>query len=604
MIEYQTENWICLKEFLEQVQLTQMEGCRFLFDLFSALAAGTRNQPVILELEAILVSFKGDRIALLRAPLVLERWMKRSEEIDRFLLVLMEKLPCTQYEIFGLLWKEHLSRASFQETSKAIEALYQSKSKKRRFSRKNQMEPFCLKHPVFPGNHPVAKPESFLGLRRKKEIQKAGLDTNLAGSGNQGEPSWRNQYLQQMEDLPAGQPAYADSGLSDGLSFPDAFSCSPFGQALPQENQEAGFRADIFNGSNSFGKALDRETMGPEQKTSASFCNAFERKASGSALEKGAVNQEEYGFDQTEQKASDQNPGIKRQDSSQLESSETNPFESWQMPQGIEQQMSESGWINQNFSANRINSQSDFNLYGNSDWKQPISFQDQSQAALNADFLSDFHFADQGIYPPDPGYTPETIQTKREVQIQRKPVLPADDLSIQNPNQSTRSTPDEALNLSASRAKKQSDAQTKPLDSSRPNPQTLSDPSLKQHSARLSPSSLELDLPDSSLADDQAHTVLLETLFEPCYLEIKGMKYSLQGLEMVVGRGLDCQIRIHDSSVSSHHAKLIQVDGRWYVQDLKSTNSTWLAGKKVIRRMRLKEGMIVRFGQVQAVFHQ
>ena len=120
-VEYQTAGWIGLDDFLAQIQLDGKESCQFLYDLFSALAVGMKNQPVILDPEAILLSFKGDQIALLRAPLILECWMKRADEIDQFLLSLMDKLPCSQYEILGLLWKQHTTRASFDQMAKAVE---------------------------------------------------------------------------------------------------------------------------------------------------------------------------------------------------------------------------------------------------------------------------------------------------------------------------------------------------------------------------------------------------------------------------------------------------------------------------------------------------
>ena len=41
-----------------------------------------------------------------------------------------------------------------------------------------------------------------------------------------------------------------------------------------------------------------------------------------------------------------------------------------------------------------------------------------------------------------------------------------------------------------------------------------------------------------------------------------------------------------------------------YIQDLKSTNKTYLNGKEVKRKMRLKNGMKVRFGDVECEFKE
>ena len=44
--------------------------------------------------------------------------------------------------------------------------------------------------------------------------------------------------------------------------------------------------------------------------------------------------------------------------------------------------------------------------------------------------------------------------------------------------------------------------------------------------------------------------------------------------------------------------------GRCYFTSLGSTNGTFLNEKKVIRKMRLRQGMVLRFGNTQAVFHE
>ncbi len=602
-IEYQTENWICLKEFLEQIQLDQLESSRFLFDLFSALAAGCRNQPVILELEAILVSFKGDRIALLRAPLILERWMKRSEEIDQFLIALMEKLPCPDYEIFGLLWKEHVRRASFQESAKAIADFYRSKSRKRWFSRKNQMEPFCLKHPVFPGSQPAAKPESFLGLRRQKEMQKTAFNSNEAAGLNQPDGSWRNQYLQQMEDLPVGQTVFLDSDFGDGLSFPDALASQPFGEDLLEAKKEAGFSKDALNLFDPLPNSLGQEQRFEPQQSTGSLSDRFESQPTACGLKEDADKKEEPGIDQIEDDDSRWKP-IEKSPEQSLASEEMNPFENWQMPQGIQEQMSEARLPNQNVSFKRQSPQPESSLYGNRDWKQPLYTQNQPCLQPAGSSTDDFYAPNPNAHPAKPPGRPEQVQSKREIQIQRKTNQAAGSLATPETNQSEWTRRSENSNLSAGISSNQPNPQARRSDNPSLNSQGMNSSHSKPDSARQYPSGLEPKLPKPVLDEDESHTVLMDTLFEPCYLEINEMKYALQGLEMVVGRALDCQIRIHDRSVSSHHAKLLQVDGRWYIQDLKSTNSTWLAGKKVIRRMRLKDGMIVRFGQVQAVFHQ
>ncbi len=68
-----------------------------------------------------------------------------------------------------------------------------------------------------------------------------------------------------------------------------------------------------------------------------------------------------------------------------------------------------------------------------------------------------------------------------------------------------------------------------------------------------------------------------------------------------IGRVADNTIHIEDASVSSHHAKITQTDGRFELQDLDSTNGTRVNGTRQSSGT-LSHGMRLRFGQVEAVF--
>lgn len=88
------------------------------------------------------------------------------------------------------------------------------------------------------------------------------------------------------------------------------------------------------------------------------------------------------------------------------------------------------------------------------------------------------------------------------------------------------------------------------------------------------------------------------------YLEYNHKFFDLLSEITIVGRGIQCDVRFQENSVSLKHAKIICQDQRYYIQDLKSSNGTYINEKKVIRKMRLKEGMIVRFGNIECQFHQ
>lgn len=80
--------------------------------------------------------------------------------------------------------------------------------------------------------------------------------------------------------------------------------------------------------------------------------------------------------------------------------------------------------------------------------------------------------------------------------------------------------------------------------------------------------------------------------------------YPLIGETVLIGRSMACDIRIESLEISLKHAKLTRVDDRWYIQDLKSKNKTYLNEKLVQRKMRLKDGMVISFSQKQFTFHE
>lgn len=88
------------------------------------------------------------------------------------------------------------------------------------------------------------------------------------------------------------------------------------------------------------------------------------------------------------------------------------------------------------------------------------------------------------------------------------------------------------------------------------------------------------------------------------YLSDGTTNYPLIGETVLIGRSMACDIRIESLEISLKHAKLTRVDDRWYIQDLKSKNKTYLNEKLVQRKMRIKDGMVISFSQKQFTFHE
>lgn len=67
---------------------------------------------------------------------------------------------------------------------------------------------------------------------------------------------------------------------------------------------------------------------------------------------------------------------------------------------------------------------------------------------------------------------------------------------------------------------------------------------------------------------------------------------------IVIGRGGDCDLTIVDTYLSSRHARVSRDDGELTIEDLGSTNGTYVNQELVNGRMFLERGDIVQVGGV------
>ena len=66
---------------------------------------------------------------------------------------------------------------------------------------------------------------------------------------------------------------------------------------------------------------------------------------------------------------------------------------------------------------------------------------------------------------------------------------------------------------------------------------------------------------------------------------------------MVIGRGADCTLSLSDEYSSTRHARLVPQDGQWFVEDLGSTNGTYVAGQRITRSTALGPKTPIKVGR-------
>ena len=99
-------------------------------------------------------------------------------------------------------------------------------------------------------------------------------------------------------------------------------------------------------------------------------------------------------------------------------------------------------------------------------------------------------------------------------------------------------------------------------------------------------------LQESSEPSSKAATKLVITEGEN-----SGKEIPLAGRELHIGRAVSSDLVITDEYASTQHAKLVLINDEWLVQDLNSTNGTFLGGVRVGIPAVVKLGVPVKVGK-------
>lgn len=77
--------------------------------------------------------------------------------------------------------------------------------------------------------------------------------------------------------------------------------------------------------------------------------------------------------------------------------------------------------------------------------------------------------------------------------------------------------------------------------------------------------------------------------------------YPLDG-QISLGRGNDNQIVLKDPYISKRHLIIVEDEGNFYLEDLNSSNGTYLNGDRIMDVVELKNGDTIRVGQVEFLY--
>jgi FHA domain len=78
---------------------------------------------------------------------------------------------------------------------------------------------------------------------------------------------------------------------------------------------------------------------------------------------------------------------------------------------------------------------------------------------------------------------------------------------------------------------------------------------------------------------------------------LAGTRITLGEQPIMIGRANDSTLVLTDDYASTRHARLVSRDGDWYVEDLGSTNGTYLDRAKVSSPLLIPPGVPIRIGK-------
>ena len=76
-----------------------------------------------------------------------------------------------------------------------------------------------------------------------------------------------------------------------------------------------------------------------------------------------------------------------------------------------------------------------------------------------------------------------------------------------------------------------------------------------------------------------------------------GRSVALSAAPLLIGRGPDAAIRLDDDYASTRHARIVRSGDQWFVEDLGSTNGTYLGTRRLTQPTVVTAGSQIRIGK-------
>jgi serine phosphatase RsbU (regulator of sigma subunit) len=83
-----------------------------------------------------------------------------------------------------------------------------------------------------------------------------------------------------------------------------------------------------------------------------------------------------------------------------------------------------------------------------------------------------------------------------------------------------------------------------------------------------------------------------------------GQRIQLTDDTVILGRNPDCQVPIGGTAVSRNHAQILHIQGKYYIEDLKSRNGTFVNNEQVTNRLALNENDRIKICDFLCTFHE